>query len=144
MDRKWFLSPAQFLERPGLARFATEFRWHLGSLQKSRATGAAGCGPFRRAATGEPNEFDGFLILTTAANEVARPIHNRMPVIVKPEMYDAWLDPKSTQDVLKEIVEHPRNDELTVYEVSPLVNNARNERAECIAPVHKTKEAPAS
>jgi putative SOS response-associated peptidase YedK len=90
---------------------------------------------FAAPAASEPNEFDGFLILTTAANEVARPIHNRMPVIVRPEMCDAWLDPQSPPDVLKEIVEHPRNDELTVYEVSPLVNNVRNERAECVAPV---------
>jgi putative SOS response-associated peptidase YedK len=77
-----------------------------------------------------PTEFDGFLILTTAANAVTRPIHHRMPVIVKPELCDAWLDPESSPEVPNEVVQHPRNDELTVYEVSPLVNNARNKGAE--------------
>ena len=35
-----------------------------------------------------------FAILTTAANELMAPIHDRMPVIVLPEDYDAWLDPR--------------------------------------------------
>jgi putative SOS response-associated peptidase YedK len=56
-------------------------------------------------------------------------------VIVRPENCDDWLDPETSEAKLKDIVEHPQNDELTVYEVSPVVNNARNERAECIAPV---------
>ena len=32
-------------------------------------------------------------ILTTAANDLVRPIHDRMPVIVAPEDYADWLDP---------------------------------------------------
>ena len=32
-------------------------------------------------------------ILTTAANDLVRPIHDRMPVIVAPEDYGRWLDP---------------------------------------------------
>jgi putative SOS response-associated peptidase YedK len=83
----------------------------------------------------EPTEFDGFLVLTTVANDVTRPIHNRMPVIVRPENCDDWLDPETSEGKLKEIVEHPLNDELSVYEVSPVVNNAKNERAECIASI---------
>jgi putative SOS response-associated peptidase YedK len=90
---------------------------------------------FAAPAANEPTEFDGFLILTTTANDVTRPIHNRMPVIVRPENCDDWLDPETSEAKLKNIVGHPRNDELSVYEVSSLVNNARNERAECIAPV---------
>lgn len=34
-----------------------------------------------------------FAVLTTAANEVMRPIHDRMPVIIAPRDYDLWLDP---------------------------------------------------
>lgn len=90
---------------------------------------------FAAPAANEPTEFDGFLILTTSANDVTRPIHNRMPVIVKPGMCDAWIDPASSPDILNDVLQHPRNDELTVYEVSPLVNNARNESAACIAGV---------
>jgi putative SOS response-associated peptidase YedK len=90
---------------------------------------------FAAPAANEPSEFDGFLILTTDANEVTRPIHNRMPLIVKPELCDVWLDPESCPQILNEVLQHPRNDELTLYPVNPLVNNARNERAECVMPV---------
>ncbi|CAH1748296.1 Abasic site processing protein [Thauera humireducens] len=37
-----------------------------------------------------------FAILTTAANELVRPIHDRMPVIIQPDDYAAWLDPGVT------------------------------------------------
>ncbi len=90
---------------------------------------------FAAPAASEPTEFDGFLILTTPANDVTRPIHHRMPVIVRPEFCDAWLDPKSTPEILDDVVQHPRNDELSVYEVSSLVNKATNEIAECVEPV---------
>jgi putative SOS response-associated peptidase YedK len=33
-------------------------------------------------------------IITTAANEVLKPVHDRMPVILKAEDYDRWLDEK--------------------------------------------------
>jgi len=33
-------------------------------------------------------------IITTAANELAQPINDRMPVIIAPEDYDRWLDPE--------------------------------------------------
>jgi putative SOS response-associated peptidase YedK len=36
-------------------------------------------------------------ILTTQANERVRPIHERMPVILRPDHYDAWLDPSVQQ-----------------------------------------------
>ena len=90
---------------------------------------------FAAPAANESSEFEGFLILTTSANDVTRPIHNRMPVIVKADLCDAWIDPASPPEILNEVLQHPRNDELTVYEVSPVVNNARNELAECVARV---------
>ncbi|HEY9656670.1 MAG TPA: SOS response-associated peptidase, partial [Crinalium sp.] len=37
-------------------------------------------------------------ILTTQANELLQPIHDRMPVILAPEEYDRWLDPTATPD----------------------------------------------
>lgn len=44
-----------------------------------------------QAATNESLET--FTILTTAANELVAPIHNRMPVVMSPSNYWAWLDP---------------------------------------------------
>lgn len=40
-------------------------------------------------------EFECFTFITTTPNEVVKPIHpNRMPVILDPKNYDAWLDPE--------------------------------------------------
>lgn len=36
--------------------------------------------------------FKSFTIITTKTNELVDPIHNRMPVIMRPEYYKAWLD----------------------------------------------------
>ena len=36
-------------------------------------------------------------ILTTAPNELVRPLHDRMPVMLSPEDYGLWLDPEVTQ-----------------------------------------------
>ena len=42
-------------------------------------------------------------LITTEPNELMRPIHDRMPVIVAPEQYDAWLDPaaRDTQKLMR-------------------------------------------
>jgi putative SOS response-associated peptidase YedK len=37
---------------------------------------------------------DGFAVLTTDANEVVRPLHDRMPAILDPDHFAAWLDPR--------------------------------------------------
>jgi putative SOS response-associated peptidase YedK len=87
---------------------------------------------FAAAQPAEPTKVETFLILTTSANAIASPIHNRMPVILKPEMCDEWLDPNSSAEVLTYVLHHPRNDELRCFAVSPLVNNVRNESAECL------------
>lgn len=44
---------------------------------------------------------DCFTFITTDPNEVVKPIHpKRMPVILDPKNYDAWLDPKIPADIL--------------------------------------------
>jgi putative SOS response-associated peptidase YedK len=46
-------------------------------------------------------EYDCFTFITTTPNSVVKPIHpDRMPVILDPKNYDAWLDPKIESDVL--------------------------------------------
>jgi putative SOS response-associated peptidase YedK len=70
------------------------------------------------------------LILTTAANDIVRPVHSRMPVILQPAHYDWWLE---GGDMAGLAMTHPRNGELEWYRVSPLVNNARLDDVKCIA-----------
>jgi putative SOS response-associated peptidase YedK len=41
----------------------------------------------------EGNPLETFTILTTDPNELAEPVHNRMPVILDPRDYTRWMDP---------------------------------------------------
>jgi putative SOS response-associated peptidase YedK len=75
-------------------------------------------------------------LLTTEANEVVRPIHDRMPVLVNPADYSSWLDPgqKKAEPLLPLLRPCPASD-LSATEVSSRVNDPRCDGPECIAPV---------
>ncbi len=66
-------------------------------------------------------------ILTRQASESVRPIHHRMPVILKPEAYTTWLDP-AIRDIqtLERIVREQICTELASRPVSKQVNATRN------------------
>ena len=72
-------------------------------------------------------------VLTTGANELMRPIHERMPVVIPPEQYGLWLDPRcqDTEKLAKLLRPYPAKDMLA-YRVSALVNNARNDVPQCV------------
>lgn len=76
-----------------------------------------------------------FTIITTEANAGLRPIHERMPVILPPEVYTAWLDPATPADDALAMLRPAPDDLLTAYRVSTRVNNVRNDDPECAAPV---------
>lgn len=74
-----------------------------------------------------------FAIITTEANEEARPIHDRMPVILAPVQFEQWLDPKLTHaNVLQKWLNPAVNPALVCYPVSEWVNNPRNDDRRCI------------
>jgi len=72
-------------------------------------------------------------VLTTDANELMRPIHERMPVIVPPDQYDLWLDPRcqDTGKLAKLLRPYPSKD-LLAYRVSALINNPKNDVPQCV------------
>ncbi len=74
-------------------------------------------------------------IITTRPNEFMKPIHDRMPVLLEPEVWDEWLD-RSNDDAesLQAFLRHPPEGLLESYEVSTYVNSARNNGPECVAP----------
>jgi putative SOS response-associated peptidase YedK len=75
-------------------------------------------------------------IVTTDANEIMRPIHNRMPVILAPNHYDLWLDPTMKDPKLLEPLLRPYpSEELMACPVSTYVNNPRHNDDRCIAPI---------
>jgi putative SOS response-associated peptidase YedK len=71
-------------------------------------------------------------LLTTEANELMRPIHNRMPVILDPTSYDLWLNPQMKQrESLETLLRPYPTEEMTAYPVSKAVNKPVNDSAEC-------------
>lgn len=74
-------------------------------------------------------------IITTEPNDVVRPLHDRMPAILPPDFYDQWLDATVDEAWLQALLGPYPSDEMTAYEVSPLVNSPRDDSPSCIAPL---------
>ena len=73
-------------------------------------------------------------ILTTAANDLVRPIHDRMPVIVGQNDYDRWLDPRvETPEALAALLTPLAADVLQAYPVSAEVNRPTSDGPQCVA-----------
>jgi putative SOS response-associated peptidase YedK len=80
-------------------------------------------------------DIESCLVLTTAANAVVQPIHDRMPVILDPASYARWLVlPGQPGPDLMASFQHLSEDLLESYPVSPLVNRAGVEDPRCIEP----------
>lgn len=71
-------------------------------------------------------------IITTEANELIRPLHDRMPVILDSADYEDWLNPHSDRGPA--LLRPFPPDRMTYYPVSDLVNRATNNLPECIEP----------
>lgn len=75
-------------------------------------------------------------IITTSANEVVAPLHDRMPVILPPRSLAPWLDPTSQDAATLQPLLHPYPSEgMVAWPVSPRVNNPRHDDPACRAPV---------
>ena len=69
-----------------------------------------------------------------AAVEPVSAIHDRMPLILPPERWDAWLDPAATVSDLLPLLAPPPAGLLDVVRVGPTVNKAENDGPECLTP----------
>ena len=76
-----------------------------------------------------------FAIITTAANELMKPIHARMPVILDEEEETAWLSGSGNLFDLIRLLESPPTVGLKAYEVSRQVNRASVDSPQLIEPV---------
>ena len=111
---------------------------------------SAGKHPMRiTMASGEPFAFAGLwdtwrdphdetviscTIITTVANDLLRPIHHRIPVILQRDQEDLWLDVGvNDPGALSSVLAPFKADALEAYEVSSLVNSAANNQPELIA-----------
>lgn len=75
-------------------------------------------------------------ILTTAANAVLAPIHDRMPVILPAGEYARWLDPTlQDADSLASLLASFPPEEMEAFPVSPRVNAPTTDDEKCVAPL---------
>lgn len=79
-------------------------------------------------------------ILTTAANETMAPVHDRMPVLLPPGVWDDWLDPASDLDFVSSLMVPAPEALLTMYPVSTAVNSVRNNGTELVEPMQRAEE----
>jgi len=77
-----------------------------------------------------------FTIVTAGPNELLRPIHDRMPVVVPPEAWERWLEPEPGDPGELLGLLAPVDDPLLVaYPVSRRVNDVRNDGPDLIEPL---------
>lgn len=84
----------------------------------------------------EGEQIDSYTILTTEPNDLVRPIHDRMPVILARHDYEIWLDPKiQDAEQLKPLLRPSPSDDLIADPVDTLVNNPAFDDPRCIKPL---------
>ena len=81
------------------------------------------------------NYLESCTIITTGPNSLIAALHDRMPVILPPAAYAAWLDPAplAPTDLAPLLVSYPAG-EMALYPVSRTVNAPANDSPACIAP----------
>lgn len=84
----------------------------------------------------EGTEIESCAILTTQANRLMEPIHDRMPVILPPEDYDEWLDPAVQKaDDVSPLLKPYQQEDLITYPVSTYVNRPDHDSPTCVEPI---------
>jgi putative SOS response-associated peptidase YedK len=97
--------------------------------------------PFAFAGLYEENEINGtplptFAIITTEPNELMRPIHNRMPVILRKDAEAEWLNPDTPPEQALELLAHDiPADTMEAYPVSTNVNWPTYDKADLLQPM---------
>lgn len=80
-------------------------------------------------------------IITTEPNELVKPIHKRMPVILSPEEYPLWLATEEKEPhKLQNLLDPYPTAEMAAHPVSTFVNSPRNNSPRCVQPVQPPKQ----
>jgi putative SOS response-associated peptidase YedK len=92
-------------------------------------------GLWARAKTDAGRELHSFTIVTGKPNELVKPIHDRMPIVLDRSAWAAWLDPSLDGDGAHALLGVPPVGDWRVDEVSTWVNKADHDDPSCIVPV---------
>jgi putative SOS response-associated peptidase YedK len=89
-------------------------------------------------------EMETAAIVTTTASRSIAHIHDRMPVIVPPEAFDFWLDPKVDAEMAAAVIQPAKDALIEAYEVSSAVNRTANDAPMLLEPLREPEptEAP--
>jgi putative SOS response-associated peptidase YedK len=80
---------------------------------------------------------DACALLTTAADAVVAPVHDRMPLILPQAEFALWLDPLAALADLRGLIRPGAEADLLAVAVGPWVNDARHEGPRCVQPVEE-------
>lgn len=72
-------------------------------------------------------EIKSYALITTTPNTLMAPIHHRMPVILKRDDEEAWLNEDTPLEALAVLLKPYPSKDMAAYPVSTLVNNPRND-----------------
>ncbi|QGQ96141.1 SOS response-associated peptidase [Paenibacillus psychroresistens] len=78
------------------------------------------------------NKISTCTIITTTPNELMADIHDRMPVILRREDEQIWLDKQQKTEDLQALLRPFPTEKMIAYPVSKIVGNVKNDRIECI------------
>lgn len=82
----------------------------------------------------EGQHIDSCTIIVTEANKTIQQVHDRMPVMLTPENYAAWIDPTNQEaGSLKKLLKPSPDIEFDIFPVSKRVNSPMNDDQACIA-----------
>lgn len=74
-------------------------------------------------------------VITNEPNDLMKPIHHRMPVMLTPEQFVPWLDRRVTSpDELAPLLRTPASETMSAVAVSTYVSGVQHEGPECLAP----------
>lgn len=91
---------------------------------------------------GDDTKIFSCTILTGPANEAMQQVHDRMPIMVAPAMWDAWLDPDDEEAAaLLDAIETPPASLFSIHAVDPAVNNSRSSGPQLMDQVEPMTEA---
>lgn len=78
---------------------------------------------------------NGFVIITTEPNSLMEKIHNRMPVILRKEDEDEWLNPDNVEpERLMKLLNPYSAEDMDAFPISSLVNSPKNNSLDIITP----------
>jgi putative SOS response-associated peptidase YedK len=123
---EWQVIPGQRRKRPHLVKLKDGEPFALGGLWEYW----------------KPNDDEEGIvsctIITTEPNVLVAALHDRMPVIIPPEKYRAWLDPATPMPIVRDLVVQPfPSDEMESYPVTLAVNDAKVDTPEVIEPAQR-------